>query len=651
MLPQAGHHGMRLRRSATSAALFLSVVLAVFAPTAARGQIDLPASQLATQLPEPILWKQNRFLIPYQWSPTANQSTPHSVRLFISKDQGRTWQPISEAQPHLRGFTYHAEEDGEFWFSIRTIDDLGRAWPNEPHRPELRVIVDTTFPQIDELGGTLGPDGVLDIYWTASDARLNAAATTIQVQSEGSTTWQPVSLPPQQVAANGTSRNRAQCQLPAGTAKVLLSAEVYDRAGNRSFRGAEVRLDATGRSGGNRYPTMVIDRSDLSPATPPTGQAGLADPFASRPAASAASPAATVAGQGWQPAPSGSLTNRGPAPVTPQPWPADATSSGAWNGSSSGSPAVASGGSVSYAPPTQSQLEIRATAAPQNSTIQVAPPQQPAPSFNPVEPYRQNRLESGGRRTEDVGATSTAQFSSLKPQNSSLQSPASGLTSSFSRVELPPGAQPMMVGQRTFDLDYALDEVGRWGVSRVELWGTRDGGRAWRNYAFDDDNRSPIRVTVEGEGLYGFRIVAQSPGGPPPTIPNAGDVPELWVGVDLQQPRAELLSVDQGVGNLSDHLVIRWRAEDTNLDRHPIALFYSSRAGGPWTAVATGLENTGEYAWRLERHLPSQFYLRLEARDTAGNLGAYQTAQPVVLNQAQPAAHLRGVHPPGSAAQ
>jgi hypothetical protein len=206
----------------------------------------------------------------------------------------------------------------------------------------------------------------------------------------------------------------------------------------------------------------------------------------------------------------------------------------------------------------------------------------------------------------------------------------------------------MMVSLRTFDLDYDLDEVGQWGVSRVELWGTRDGGRTWRQFAFDDDNRSPIRVTVEGEGIYGFRIIAQSPGGPATSQPQPGDVPELWVGVDLEKPFAELLSVEQGGGNQSDHLILRWRAEDMNFDRRPISLYYSSRAGGPWTAIATGLENTGQYSWRLERHLPAQFYIRLEARDLAGNLAAFQTSQPVALNQAQPAARLQGVRPAGT---
>ena len=60
---------------------------------------------------------------------------------------------------------------------------------------------------------------------------------------------------------------------------------------------------------------------------------------------------------------------------------------------------------------------------------------------------------------------------------------------------------------------------------------------------------------------------------------------------------------------------------------------------------STGLENTGEYTWRLERHVPDRFYLRLEARDIAGNLAAYQTPAPIMLNRPQPTGRLRGVQP------
>jgi hypothetical protein len=61
------------------------------------------------------------------------------------------------------------------------------------------------------------------------------------------------------------------------------------------------------------------------------------------------------------------------------------------------------------------------------------------------------------------------------------------------------------------------------------------------------------------------------------------------------------------------------------------------------------LENTGEYAWRVERYVPARFYLRIEARDTAGNLAAFQTREPVEFSPPSLAGRLRSAEPVGPA--
>ncbi len=98
--------------------------------------------------------------------------------------------------------------------------------------------------------------------------------------------------------------------------------------------------------------------------------------------------------------------------------------------------------------------------------------------------------------------------------------------------------------------------------------------------------------------------------------------------------------IERGQGNVSDHLILRWRATDNNLEARPIGLFYSSRPTGPWSAIATNLENTGEYSWRVERFVPGRFFLRVEARDTAGNLAAFQTRDAVEFSSLQVAGRL-----------
>ena len=163
-----------------------------------------------------------------------------------------------------------------------------------------------------------------------------------------------------------------------------------------------------------------------------------------------------------------------------------------------------------------------------------------------------------------------------------------------------------MVNSRTIAIDYVVDSVGPWGVSEVALWGTRDGGQTWRRYAVDDDNRGPVTATVEGEGDYGFRVVVHSAGGFAAAPPQPGEPPEVLVRVDLVRPQAAIESVQQGSGNAADQILIRWSADDAHLGSNPVTLYYSPQPAGPWSIIAAGLQNTGSYAWRAERHLPEQ---------------------------------------------
>src|SRR6185295_8660699 len=129
---------------------------------------------------------------------------------------------------------------------------------------------------------------------------------------------------------------------------------------------------------------------------------------------------------------------------------------------------------------------------------------------------------------------------------------------------LPPGEHPKMVAARSFDLEYEVDAVGASGVAKVELWGTRDGGRTWSSFGVNTDNRSPIRVNVDGEGIYGFRIVVQSGNGLGGVPPRDGELAEIWVGVDTTRPIVRVTSA--AVQPDTGELLVRWEASDDLMD-------------------------------------------------------------------------------------
>lgn len=208
---------------------------------------------------------------------------------------------------------------------------------------------------------------------------------------------------------------------------------------------------------------------------------------------------------------------------------------------------------------------------------------------------------------------------------------------------LPPGERPRMINSRRFELEYDVESVGPSGIAKVELWGTLDGGHSWKSFGADNDNRSPLLVTVPAAGLYGFTIIFTNGNGFGGFAPREGDLPEIWVGVDLTPPTARITSA--AMGRDAGELVIQWEAEDDLLDPRPVALSFAERPAGPWSTIAAGLENTGQYAWRLDNRVPDRIYLRIEVRDEAGNIGSYIDPDPVAIDLQRPQGHIRGVHP------
>lgn len=214
------------------------------------------------------------------------------------------------------------------------------------------------------------------------------------------------------------------------------------------------------------------------------------------------------------------------------------------------------------------------------------------------------------------------------------------------------GKPLQLVRSRRFSWDYAYqaDAADAGGV-RVELWSTRDGGVTWQRAAVDDDNTSPISVSLPTAGLYGFRLEVVS------TVPNAaggpvsGDMPESWVGVDDEPPDLELIEVTRSTAGETVGVVIRWAARDQMLVPRSTRLSYSANASGPWATIAESLDSQGEHRWQPPRGVPAKVYVRAEAADAAGNIGVATTPQPVAVAAPRVTGTLGGVRPldPGQA--
>ncbi|MEX0938670.1 MAG: Ig-like domain repeat protein [Pirellulales bacterium] len=578
----------------------------------------VPAQQPVTPAAEPIPWRQNVFSIPYHVKPSAAQP-PAEVLLYVSKDRGQTWELAARAEPRLLGFTFRAPHDGEYWFSLRTVDDQGSLSPEGPHQPELRVTVDTVAPRLD-VSARRGASGQIELNWESVDPELLANSLKIEYQTDTDPTWRQLAIGAASASAQYTRSGRSAWWPPEQAERVALRAEVFDRAGNRSV--SQTELDV---SGGAAYPlasggpaTSGEPDSQFRPITLPRDGQSTA-PLDGRPQAY---------GPSSQPD-----TSRSPFDVRPgaaHPWP---TSSGATPGSPlaqtpTTDPFAASRGFEEIPLPSADRSTAPLTSDHDFAPESVAPP----PADPPIAPYSTSPL-AGPPYTEEIPPGTTAGARMLETSRSLPES----------------GAR--LVNSRQFDLDYDVESVGPSGIAKVELWGTADGGQSWQNYGLDDDQRSPFRVTVPGEGVYGFRIVVENGGGLGDVAPQSGDLPDESIGVDLTPPQASLISAQPGDGNQTDQLIIRWEASDAQLATRPVALFWRPEGEGAWRTVASSLENTGQYAWRLEREVPDRFLLRLDVRDAAGNVQSITSEEPVIVLRPRPKGHIRGVRPAGTAAR
>jgi hypothetical protein len=421
------------------------------------------------------------------------------------------------------------------------------------------------------------------IGWRANDPNLQPQNLKLDYQAKGAVDlWQSIAVDPRRTqVAAGTCQGEVTLWTKAVDQPLVIRAEITDRAGNLAVTQTEVE---------------VAKKPDPTPATP------------------------TPASEVKQPPP---VSNESPPPAEVK---AETAST-----SVSAFPALGMRWPASQTSKTLSRSAAEPPATPP-LVVQRLPARSPNVSETAATPWVQPPLKDIER-----------------PAQRQLSDPAAAISAvsraAASGYQPPPNVRPRMVNSRVFQLDYDFGPSVAGGIRKVELWGTRDGGQLWTSYGADGDNQSPMTVTVEGEGMYGFRILLANGAGQIEFPPQRGQPPETWVNVDLKRPSCRLIQAQQQTVEQSEQLHIAWEAHDEWLAERPISLSYSQQPIGPWLPIATGLENTGRYAWLLDNRVPQRIYLRLEARDQAGNMEVFQSPEPVVLSRQSPPSRIRDVRP------
>jgi hypothetical protein len=559
-----------------------------------------------SSLPIPVYSRAANFTIPF--SVTRPDTHTLEVLLFISHDYGANWVLYNRQPAALGQFAFRTNQDGEYWFASRTHPIGTVVSAGATFRPELRVIVDTVEPRLD-VQAMVTPTGDIQVEWQAVDDLLAPETLKIEYQEALGRPYRAVSAPPGQQSARNAVAGRAAWKPEPGSYFVSIRVEVQDRAGNL----AEVIRRLIVPAASYAQPTAPTTPPEASAPPDPMAGYGMAETPTST------SPPATFVEQEVQ---------------KPTAWPSDEERPQEER-------------PESFRP--QDRERVSEASAPPNTaaTKPNAAADMPYPARDPDVASSRGTVEarevasSSGGVTEDAANRHDAQ-SQAQPQPAQATPSATA-----SNGTLPTGERPRMTSSKRFNLDYSVDAVGPAGVEKVELWVTRNGGLHWDLGWVDEDRESPLLVEVEDEGIYGFRLVIVSKNGLASQTPRPGDLADLWIGVDATKPTVEITSAAYGSEEHAGQLDIRWLAADDHLANRPVTLSFSDQPDGLWTTIAAGLPNTGQYFWRVDSRVPARFYLRIEVRDEAGNVGVHRLDQPLQSAGLSPKASIRGFVPAG----
>lgn len=580
-----------------------------------------------------IHWPRQDLIIPFHVDLTGQP--PAEIQLEVSEDRGQSWSLYQRSDVRGRQFNFHATRDGEYLFRLKTLDRYGA--PLEQPGEPMRILIDTTKPT-GELLIDMDPKGNLQGEFRLIDSALDTASVRMEYQTESDSSWREVRVDLERGIAPGEWVGFGTWSIPDSTAQIIVRVTARDAAGNPVEL---TRMPRLPRSAAN--PTAVKLASNR-PEDPnqPIG-AGLARRFPTQRTQAAAHPQplalappptqpATPATTGAAPINLG-FSSQVPTPQSPSPQaPRLVSTTGIPLRSVDAAPDSANAAPIAFPQPNANAP----IATPIDSTQSLRTPQsllidRSAPSaLMPSLPGPSNAsLSVGDPSASQLNNTSIPALPAVPPQRLSNRWIDQALHSS----------------SKAFSLDYAIENDPGAPVASVELWGTTDEGRTWDRWGVDSDRESPFDIEVETEGLFGFRMVIVGANGLASRRPLPGDAADSWINVDTTLPRAQLLSALNGKGPDAGSLVIEFQALDDHFTERPISLFYSETPKGPWLPITQGARNNGRFVWPSDPNLPEKVYLRLEAVDAAGNIGAHQLEMPVDVAGAAPRGRIQGFRP------
>ncbi len=199
--------------------------------------IPVSAQRLPDSRPlaAPIPCKERAFSIPFDIRADGSADPVKNVELLVSKDRGGQWHSAGKKPVEAKIFEYVAEDDGELWFTFRTIT-LSGTTRHSGGGPTIRVLVDATKPVLT-LDMKQQESGEMLVSWQAEDDNIQGRRPDFAVTSDDTADkkWKPLSLDGKHFQQTESGGLGSFLFWPENeVTRLELRAGLEDRAGNRS---------------------------------------------------------------------------------------------------------------------------------------------------------------------------------------------------------------------------------------------------------------------------------------------------------------------------------------------------------------------------------------------------------------------------------
>ena len=545
----------------------------------------------------PVITRQTTFAIPFQVSPTNHDDQrPVEVQLFVSDDRGANWQLYKRADPASATIRFRADQDGEYWFTVRTLDREGRSFPPQPYAAELRVLVDTTPPKLALFVGT-GIAGELRTHWEIHDRQLETGSLKIEFQPNDGAPWQPVAVESHQKGNSGRNLIGQATWWPrSDSAHISVRAEVRDRAGNSA---------------------VVHRRVELPKVKDVRRSAEVRDGFGRRSDGSVG-------------------------------WPAEMTTNRPLQDSSNVRKQQTTTKMPFKVPPAR-KPDLREITSFEIREIDVKPRTERSPRDLILGPNSRNQLTSTPKRDP---------FRRIDPESALQAEKQSSSTKIGLPPGAAPNVIRTLRFNLDYEIEAGSEsgirEVQLWGTNdggrNWQKWHVDEDQRSPLAVAVPGEGAFGFRIVIENSQQMAGQT--PQPGDPADlwvivdlTAPlvqlhsarygtgrDAGRLQIQWTARDTNLDTQPVTIMYRDASQPREHLVNQGKQGETVPD-------------GNWVTLASARPNSGQHDWLIGNSVPTAVNLRIEVRDRAGNVGVAVLPEPVRLEPLLPKGRIRGLRP------